>query len=108
MSWKLWIDDERDPPDNTWSVARSSCEASAYIGSPDMKPGFAPDWFPEHISFDHDLGGSDTVMLFLKWFELHYPNAIKHFEWNVHSENPVGRANIISFMTSWKNSRTLP
>lgn len=95
MGYKLFIDDERNPPDNGWIVARSTIEALNYIQN---------NGWPEFISFDHDLGGDDTTMVFLRklvdsWNGNESPPAYK-----VHSANPVGTKNIISFMESWKKS----
>lgn len=97
--YKLFIDDIRNPPQGDWVVVRSSDEALAYIQNNGM---------PAFISFDHDLGGDDTTMVFLR--------KLVDFIWNgdddppayeVHSANPVGRKNIISFMESWKKSQNL-
>lgn len=91
----MYIDDVRTP-DNSWVVVRSSNEALEYIKNNGM---------PEFISFDHDLGGDDTTMVFLR--------KLVNSVWNgndappnyyVHSANPVGKLNIISFMDSWKKS----
>ncbi len=96
MTYKLFIDDERNPPDNTWIVTRSSSNALEYIRNNGM---------PNFISFDHDLGGDDTTMIFLKnlvdnvWNGTDSPP-----DYKVHSANPVGSLNIISFMESWKKS----
>ena len=67
MSWKLFLDDERNVLDYTMEscvrVARSSTEARALVEDLGM---------PEHCFFDHDLGGDDTTMVFLKWLANEY------------------------------------
>lgn len=90
---RLFLDDIREaPPDYT--VARSTDEAIVLVQA---------QW-PEFMSLDHDLGGEDTTMLFLKrlvnevWDGQPIPDYI------VHSANPIGKLNIISFMESWKRS----
>jgi len=96
--YKLFIDDIRMPPPPfaDWVVVRSSEQALAYI----QKHGM-----PVFISFDHDLGGDDTTMVFLRrlvdtvWNGTDTPP-----DYIVHSANPVGSLNIISFMDSWKKS----
>lgn len=97
--YKMFIDDVREPPQGEWVVVRSSDEALSYIQTNGM---------PAFISFDHDLGGDDTTMVFLR-------KLVDHF-WNgkdvppayeVHSANPVGRLNIQSFMDSWNRSTGL-
>lgn len=91
---KLFVDDLRDPPDSSWTVARSTKEALE----------LCRDTWPEELSLDHDLGGEDRVMDFLKLFhEMCGEKPIP--SWKVHSANPVGRLNIMSFMDSWERSR---
>lgn len=96
MGYKLFIDDERTPTTDGWVIARSSNEALTYIQN---------NGWPEFISFDHDLGGDDTTMVFLRklvdqvWNGDNLPP-----DYVVHSANPVGSKNIISFMESWKKS----
>lgn len=94
--YKMFIDDIRNPPSNDYVVVRSSNEALTYIKKNGM---------PSFISFDHDLGGDDTTMVFLR--------KLVDCVWNgddippdfiVHSANPVGSKNIVSFMDSWKRS----
>lgn len=76
-------------------VVRSSDEALLYIQNNGM---------PAFISFDHDLGGDDTTMVFLrKLVDSDYGNDFPP-AYEVHSANPVGKKNIISFMDSWKKS----
>lgn len=94
--YKMFIDDIRSPPSDDYVVARSSSEALDYIKNNGM---------PSFISFDHDLGGDDTTMVFLR--------KLVDYIWNgddtppdyiVHSANPIGSKNIASFMDSWKRS----
>jgi|SRR5579859_7324935 len=97
MTYRLFIDDERDPPNDgrEWIIARSSKEAimTFYnLGSPD------------YVSFDHDLGGDDTSIKFVDWMidhtldllerdidpgHLSFPKA-----YYIHSQNSVGAGNI--------------
>lgn len=63
---------------------------------------------PRYISFDHDLGGDDTSMVFLKWLANDYWNGTDPIpEYYIHSANPVGKENIDSFMKSWEKSTRL-
>ena len=57
------------------------------------------------MDLDHDLGGEDTAMVFLHWLANEYYDA--EIEYRVHSQNPNGAQNIVSFMESWKKSKTL-
>lgn len=81
---KLWIDDIRDAPDASWTIARSSTEALAIIR------GWNDTHFQriEVISFDHDLGGEDTSRKVMLWLCMsrRWPREIR-----VHTANPVGR-----------------
>jgi hypothetical protein len=92
---RLYIDDIRNPSED-YIVLRSTEEAICFIK--------ANGW-PEFISFDHDLGGDDTTMVFLKrlvneiWDGRTMPP-----DYTVHSANPIGSKNIVSFMESWKKS----
>lgn len=100
MGWNLYLDDLRTPPaDRDWVICRSTNEALAAISD------FGP---PGFISFDHDLGGEDTSMVFLRRLvnEL-WDGGTPPPAYQVHSANPVGVENIISFMESWKRSMNL-
>ncbi|RDH13675.1 cyclic-phosphate processing receiver domain-containing protein [Tsukamurella pulmonis] len=75
---KLFVDDLRDPPDATWTVARTSAAALAILQS-----GARVD----ELSLDHDLGGEDTSRPIVLWMAEHggWPAVVR-----VHSANPVG------------------
>ena len=49
MTYKMFIDDERFPKTDDWTIVRSSQEAIDCV----LKKGI-----PSHIAFDHDLGGT--------------------------------------------------
>ncbi len=105
MTYKLWLDDIRNPPDDSFVVARSYAEAGALI---------IRDGFPNFVSFDHDLGegltGYDFAKLLVEidqdrsaykpdneiWegFDLRKMLMPEDFAFTVHSANPVGRDNI--------------
>lgn len=94
MTWKLFIDDERNPVDQGWVIARSSEEAIQAVSTTGS--------LPNEIAFDHDLGGDDTSMRFLTWMSIVVLDGIyaipPDFVWSVHSQNPVGAANIRGFI----------
>lgn len=94
---KIFIDDIRNPPDDSWTVFRDSASFLDWLRLPDL-PERLDD--VEIISFDHDLGGEDTsrpIALFLEeWtFESdsggHWFNELDIVT-KIHSANPVGRA----------------
>lgn len=98
MTYKMFIDDERFPPENSgdWVIVRSSTDAIRYVKHQGL---------PEFISFDHDLGGDDTSRKFIKWLtdymldnNLSFHNM--NFTFDVHSQNPVGAKWIRDTMTS--------
>jgi hypothetical protein len=104
----LFLDDER----TIEMVDRSSWPNGLHIliarSSVDAKMIAEAFGDPLFCSFDHDLGGIDTVMEFLKWYadcdDRVYTNIPKYV---VHSANPTGAKNIVSFMESWKRSLTM-
>lgn len=89
MTYKLFIDDERMPADVTYIVARSSAEAIEVLSKHGM---------PSEIAFDHDLGGTDTAMPVVHWLADRVVTGDLHFRlgfsYSVHSQNPIGAANI--------------
>ena len=103
MSYKLFIDDERDPIGDDWVIVRSYDEAISKIKELGC-PGF--------ISFDHDLGeGKNGFEIAKELVEMLLDGVIKiedgSFDFYVHSQNPVGKENIRSFLNNflmdWEN-----
>lgn len=99
MSYKLFIDDLRNPVTDDWIIARTSDEAILVM----IERGC-----PNEISFDHDLGGNDTSMVVVKWLinsDLDHPGILPGwFVFSVHSANPVGAANITGLLNGYLNS----
>lgn len=93
-NYTLFVDDERTAPNPDWIVAKSTAEAMGIV----MSRGV-----PSFMSLDHDLGGQDTTMGFLHWLAFRYYEGGPP-EWAIHSANPVGRANLESFLKSWQKS----
>ena len=90
MTYKLFIDDERFPPNDgaEWVIARSSQEAIDIVRVRGI---------PDFISYDHDLGGADTSLRFIWWLiDCYLEGTFDEFPVNyyVHSQNPVGAKNI--------------
>jgi len=86
---KLWIDDWRKPPSDEWHWVQTSQQAIAYLSH------FGT--MIELVSFDHDLGEDDTAMKVVDYIDRASEyRAPPRFE--VHSQNPVGAANIRSAM----------
>jgi hypothetical protein len=90
---KLFIDDERFPVTDDWVIVRTSQEAIDAVTA---------HGFPSFISFDHDLGGDDTAIVFINWstdqlIDGHLTIPVD-FDYYVHSQNPIGVTNIKSKM----------
>lgn len=91
--YKLFIDDERFPVEEDCVIVRSSKDAMGIVKARGI---------PVEFQFDHDLGCSDTTMVFLGMLleymldnKLQFPYGFKYF---IHSQNPVGARNIRSKM----------
>ena len=95
---KLFIDDIRQPVDNTYDIVRSYDDAIAY-----MKVRGCPSF----ITFDHDLGEAELKTGFdiAKWIveqDLDDGGFIPaDFSYDVHSANPVGAANIRGLLDNY-------
>lgn len=92
MTWNLFIDDERFPPDDgkEWIICRTRPEVYAAIHSKGI---------PSYISFDHDLGedegtGFDIAKMIVDMDLDEYRIIPEDFDFYVHSQNPVGKKNI--------------
>jgi hypothetical protein len=98
-AWKLWLDDQigevpaRAVPEG-YVGARTSAEAKLLV----IQLGL-----PEYMDLDHDLGGEDTAMIFLKWLTEKFPKGPCP-KFDVHSENPAGAASIKSYLNTWHAS----
>ena len=83
---KLWVDDVRDAPDESWMVARNFDVAIFWLAQRGVSV----------VSLDHDLGeektGYDIACAMERWMvEGDYdPPEIR-----IHSANPVGRGNML-------------
>ena len=89
MTYKLFLDDVRSPPDESWIVARTYEEAIETVNA---------KGFPTTLSFDHDLGDDvHTGKDFANWLierDLSENDMPEDFSYAVHSANPPGAANI--------------
>jgi len=99
MSYKLFLDDERFPVDDTFVIARSYDDAVQL---------FHLSGFPAYVSFDHDLGSKMTGFDFATFLinqDLDNDNMPDGFTWYVHSQNPVGSQNIDMLLRNYINRR---
>lgn len=104
MTYKLFCDDERNPVhcvaflgikdpiyfENEWVICRnyvSFCNTIKKMG------------LPEFVSFDHDLGeGEDGVDCAKFLVDYCMDNKLKLPPFRIHSQNPVGSDNILSYL----------
>lgn len=118
MKKKLYLDDIRTPKTEGWDIVRSYDEFINWI---------TENGIPDEVSFDHDLSREHTKYFFdngghenppnpqktqfiektgydaAKWLgEYCIDNSISLPEFNVHSANPVGKANIESYLYNVK------
>jgi hypothetical protein len=95
MTWKLFLDDLRAPPDGSWVVARSVAAATEHTKTYGL---------PLAMSLDHDLGDGADAPGYL-WFLIngfldgHFSQEVMRIRMHVHSANPVGLENLNSL---WK------
>ena len=102
MTYRLFIDDERFPPDNdgrNWQIARDWDDVQMIVREHGM---------PNFISFDHDLGdhthtGYDIVKFMVELDMDGDPDFClpKDLEFYVHSQNPIGKENIQAYLTNY-------
>ena len=98
---KLFLDDERNPPDDTWIVVSTVEDAKSLIQSGKVIS----------LSFDHDLGTAQTGYDLACWIEEQAFN--QNFDlvpstMLVHSQNPVGASKIrqvIERIKNWQNRK---
>lgn len=98
MTYKMFIDDERFPPDDgeKWVICRNWGDVTEMVRT---------RGFPRFISFDHDLGyGMASGYEIAHWLVevdcTNNPDCVfpDDFDFYVHSQNPVGALNIESLL----------
>lgn len=102
MKIKLYLDDRRPLPDESYTLVRSYDEAIKFVED---------NGIPTFISFDHDLGCDDKGNIlkdgydFAKWLiEMDMDgvhNIPDNFSFFVHSSNPSGKQNIASYLSNY-------
>jgi len=79
---KIWVDDLRTPPDETWTWCKKSFDAIMLLAN-----AMIDNQTVDKMSLDHDLGGDDTTRKIVLWCAY---NNWWPVEVTVHSANPVG------------------
>lgn len=98
MTWKLFLDDLRAPPDGSWTVARTVRAAQHHISTYGL---------PLVMSLDHDLGDGHDAPELLHWLIDRFldgdlVHGLSTMKIEVHSANPVGRGNLLGLWGSFK------
>lgn len=100
MTYHLFLDDERMPPNDgkTWVIAQDFDQFNQILED---------RGFPEFVSFDHDLGeGPNGKACAALLVAISIDN---NHQWNcqyyVHSQNPIGKANIEGLIEGYKKFR---
>jgi hypothetical protein len=118
MTWKLFIDDERNLEDVTWAPfqIREKYRNEEWVicrNGQEFMREFLSRGMPSYISFDHDLGedsgtGYDILKLLID-VDIETPNDAfrfpENFSFYVHSQNPIGKANIEGLLNSYLEHR---
>lgn len=92
---KLYLDDIRPIPDGHIGV-RSYAEFVTYITDSGLS---------DFISFDHDLGLEESGYDCAKWLvDYCLDNNFRLPKFDVHSQNPVGKENILSLLQNFKKN----
>ena len=116
MTWKLFLDDERNPADVTWADYKMQqkyrddewviCRTHDEVTQKVDELGF-----PDFVSFDHDLGDfvNGTGYIVAKYLvdldmytDISMPS---NFAFFVHSKNPIGKANIEGYLNGYLKHR---
>lgn len=96
---KLFLDDVREPPDNSWTVCRLPIEVIEMMESHDISI----------VSLDHDLGLCDiTGMYVLNWIEekMHFDELWIPPLILIHSANPIALERMLKVTRKIYTERT--
>lgn len=104
MTWKLFLDDERFPPGDwrEWRIARNHNDVVRLI----ERLGF-----PAFVSFDHDLGDFENgdgykIAKYLVDLDMYTDYKMPDdFDYYVHSQNPIGKANIEGYLDGYLKAK---
>lgn len=83
---KIWVDDIRTPPDDTWVWYKTSIRTIVELSKQRILGSFGEEI--SIMSLDHDLGGDDTTRPIVLWC---CENDFWPVEVRCHSSNPPGR-----------------
>ena len=96
---KIWLDDERDPTISFIQMQFGADGDEIWAKTASVAINYLKQGNITSISFDHDLGTSDTGLTVAKWIEEQaYLGNLPRLTWVVHSMNPVGAKSISQAM----------
>lgn len=111
MTWNLFIDDERHILNVTWATAQQQVLYHSEIwivarNFDQVVQLVEQRGMPKRISFDHDLGENQKTGYDIAQYLVELDMSNKHkfpkdFQFYVHSLNPIGRENIIRYLTRY-------
>jgi hypothetical protein len=98
-TYKIWVDDERPRPDDSWTTMKNSTVAILLL-----KACRRRELVVRAISLDHDLGGDDTARAVVLWMceNDYWPEEVY-----VHSMNTVGRTWLIEMVRQYAPEGTI-
>ena len=124
MSWNLFLDDERNIGDVSWAPwqVQEKYRNEEWVvcrGYGDAMVEILNRGFPKYISFDHDLGHDkytgyelakqlveNDIISGNKESREAYKFALD-FDFYVHSQNPIGKANIEGLLNNYLKVRNV-
>lgn len=95
---KLWLDDERDPSSPTIQEKFGADGDEVWVKTAEMAIYYLSQNNVKSISLDHDLGeeSAGTGMDVARYIEEQaYFGILPKLKWNIHSQNTVGKKNMI-------------
>jgi hypothetical protein len=93
----LWLDDERDPRDETIQIRFGANGDEQWVKTANEAIGILKAGKASHVSLDHDLGlpEAGTGYDVAKWIEEQaYLGELPRLGWRIHTQNPIGKSNM--------------
>lgn len=95
---EVWLDDERDPRDHYIQQHFRAKGNEIWVKTAQEAIQLLSTGNVASISLDHDLGPGDGMEV-ARWIEEQaFLGTLLPLQWRVHSQNPVGRQNILVAM----------
>lgn len=96
---RLWLDDVRNPRDKLIQQNYGALPGMVWVKTVGDAISVLEQGNVTYLSFDHDLGTVATGYDLACWVERKaFDGEISKFDYRIHSDNPIGKANIIRAM----------